>query len=256
MNKFTISSIFLALSLALSVNAMAANMSKDEYEAAEKRITVEYRSDKGHCASLAGNAKDICMAEAKGKDNVAKAELEAQYKPSKKAINEVSVAKAEADYFVAREKCDDKAGNKKDVCVKEAKAALVRAEADAKVQLETSQTNATAGGESSKANPKAQEKGSAAPVAAPAATADAGKGKSLFGTTCVACHGTGVAGAPKVGDKAAWSPRIAQGKDTLYKHALGGFTGKSGMMPAKGGNAGASDDGVKAAVDYMVGLAK
>jgi hypothetical protein len=75
MNKFTISSIILALSLAFSVNAMAQNMSKDEYKAADKRIAAEDKSDKARCASLAANAKDICKAEAKGKDKVAKAEL-------------------------------------------------------------------------------------------------------------------------------------------------------------------------------------
>lgn len=96
------------------------------------------------------------------------------------------------------------------------------------------------------------------PKAAPAAAAkaDPAKGKTVFDTTCAACHGTGVAGAPKVGDKAAWGPRIAQGKDTLYKHAIGGFTGKSGAMPAKGGNSGLADADVKAAVDYMASQAK
>lgn len=65
------------------------------------------------------------------------------------------------------------------------------------------------------------------------------------------CHAAGVAGAPKPGDKADWGPRIAQGKDTLYKHAIEGFTGAKGMMPAKGGAANLSDADVKAAVDYM-----
>jgi cytochrome c5 len=94
----------------------------------------------------------------------------------------------------------------------------------------------------------------AAPAAAPA-KASADVGKKVFDTACVACHGTGVAGAPKVGDKAAWAPRLAQGQPTLYEHAIKGFQGKSGMMPPKGGSA-ASDDEVKAAVDYMVAAAK
>ena len=68
------------------------------------------------------------------------------------------------------------------------------------------------------------------------------------------CHAAGVAGAPKPGDKADWGPRIAQGKDTLYKHAIEGYTGAKGMMPARGGNTKMSDEDVKAAVDYMVGL--
>jgi cytochrome c5 len=91
----------------------------------------------------------------------------------------------------------------------------------------------------------------ASPAAAsPAASAD--KGKSVFEGTCNVCHGTGVAGAPKAGDKAAWGPRIAQGKPALYNSALHG----KNAMPPKGGNNALSDDDVKAAVDYMVGLAK
>ena len=93
------------------------------------------------------------------------------------------------------------------------------------------------------------------PAAAPApvadAAADGGKGAELFKKTCAMCHQTGVAGAPKLGDKADWGPRIAQGQDTLYKHAIEGFTGAKGMMPARGGGASLTDDEVKAAVDFM-----
>ena len=77
-------------------------------------------------------------------------------------------------------------------------------------------------------------------------------GQQTYQQACFACHGTGVAGAPKFGDKALWAPRIAQGKPTLYEHALKGFKGKTGVMPAKGGRVDLSDDVVKAAVDYMV----
>ena len=87
------------------------------------------------------NAKDVYMADAKGKEKVAKAELEARYKPSEKACYAVSVANAEADYAVAKEECDDKAGNDKKVCVKEANAAEARAKADAKAQMKTADTN-------------------------------------------------------------------------------------------------------------------
>jgi cytochrome c5 len=90
----------------------------------------------------------------------------------------------------------------------------------------------------------------AAPVAAKA------DGKKVHDPACMACHATGVAGAPKTGDKSAWTPRIAQGSGVLYDHALKGFQGKAGVMPAKGGNTALSDDDVKAAVDYMVGAAK
>ena len=92
-----------------------------------------------------------------------------------------------------------------------------------------------------------------APAAAPAPApvAENTVGKSVYGKTCAMCHAAGVAGAPKPGDKADWGPRIAQGKDTLYKHAIEGYTGSKGMMPAKGGAANLTDDEVKAAVDYM-----
>jgi len=94
----------------------------------------------------------------------------------------------------------------------------------------------------------------AAPAAAPASvSADAGK--KLYESTCVACHGAGVAGAPKFGDKAAWAERIKQGSNVLHEHAIKGFQGKNGMMPAKGGST-ASDEEVKAAVDYMTAAAK
>lgn len=93
----------------------------------------------------------------------------------------------------------------------------------------------------------------AAPVAgAPAAAG----GESVYKSACVACHGAGVAGAPKTGDKAAWSARIAQGKPTLYQHAIAGYQGKAGVMPAKGGNTALADGDVKSAVDYMVSLSK
>lgn len=95
----------------------------------------------------------------------------------------------------------------------------------------------------------------AAPAPAAAATASADAGKKLFESTCQACHGSGIAGAPKFGDKAAWAPRLKQGKATLYEHALKGFQGKAGMMPPKGGST-ASDEDVKAAVDYMAAAAK
>lgn len=77
-------------------------------------------------------------------------------------------------------------------------------------------------------------------------------GKATYDSICVACHGSGIPGIPQLGDAAAWAPRIAQGNDVLYEHAIAGYTGASGMpMPAKGGNPSLSDDAVKAAVDYI-----
>ncbi len=87
----------------------------------------------------------------------------------------------------------------------------------------------------------------AAPAAAPAPTASAGNGKKVYDTACVACHAAGVAGAPKLGDKAAWGPRLAAGIDGLTQSVIKG----KGAMPPKGGNASIPDADIKAAVEYM-----
>ncbi|HZY17019.1 MAG TPA: c-type cytochrome [Ramlibacter sp.] len=89
------------------------------------------------------------------------------------------------------------------------------------------------------------------PAVAPAAAAGSGAGEALYKQACMACHAAGVAGAPKFGDKAAWTPRIAQGLPTLVQSALKG----KGAMPPKGGSA-APDADVRAAVEYMVNAAK
>ena len=82
-------------------------------------------------------------------------------------------------------------------------------------------------------------------------TSYAADGKAVYEATCAACHGTGAAGAPKLGDKAAWAPRIATGA-ALKSSALNG----KGVMPAKGGNTALSEAEVAAAVDYMVAHSK
>jgi cytochrome c5 len=92
----------------------------------------------------------------------------------------------------------------------------------------------------------------AAAAPSPAAAGGAANGKSVFDANCSACHATGVAGAPKIGDKAAWAPRLKQGMDTLHQSALKG----KGAMPAKGGNGSLSDADVTAAVDFLAGQGK
>ena len=77
-------------------------------------------------------------------------------------------------------------------------------------------------------------------------------GKADYELKCTACHGFGVAGAPKLGDKENWAPRISKGIEQLYENAIKGFTGEAGVMPAKGGFVDLSDDQIKAIVDYMV----
>lgn len=93
-------------------------------------------------------------------------------------------------------------------------------------------------------------------AAGSAAPAMPKSGTELFEQTCSVCHGQGIAGAPKAGDKAAWGPRIAEGKATLYQHALQGFQGKTGVMPPKGGRTDVPDELVRQAVDHMVQMAQ
>ena len=81
-------------------------------------------------------------------------------------------------------------------------------------------------------------------------------GAAVYNSGCMACHNSGVAGAPKVGDKDVWTDRIAQGMDLLYEHAIVGFQGEAGYMPPKGGRPDISDAEVEAAVDYMINESK
>jgi hypothetical protein len=120
--------------------APVAPISKDAYDTAVKNAEAQYKMDKDACSSRSGNAKDICLAEANGKEKVAKADAEAAYKNTPKVREDARVTRAEATYNVAKEKCDELAGNPKDVCVKEANAVLVKAKADAKVDRITADT--------------------------------------------------------------------------------------------------------------------
>ena len=133
--------------------APVAPITKDAYDTAVKNADAQYRIDKDACASRGGNARDICLAEANGKEKAAKADAEAAYKNTPTAREAARVTRAEATYGVAKEKCDDFAGNTKDVCVKEADAALVKAKADAKVDrvaADTRQDAATKQAEAAK----------------------------------------------------------------------------------------------------------
>lgn len=127
------------MSCAFAGQAMA--LTKEEYKAQGDRISADYKAGRDKCATLKANAKDICVAEAKGVEKVAKAELEAQYKPSPRTTEKVALAKGDAAYDVAKEKCDDLKGNDKDVCVKDAKAAHVKAKEDAKVAKTAADTS-------------------------------------------------------------------------------------------------------------------
>jgi hypothetical protein len=119
--------------LCLGGGAYAASMTHAEYSAKKDQISADYKSDKAQCDKMEGNAKDVCVEKAKGKENVAKAELEYNYTGKAADANKVAEKKADADYAVAKEMCDDRKGNDKDVCVKEAKATHTKALADAKM---------------------------------------------------------------------------------------------------------------------------
>jgi hypothetical protein len=137
--KNTLTMLTLAVSCAFAGNAMA--LTKEEYKVQKDRVEADYKVNRDKCSSASGNAKDICVSEAKGAEKIAKAELEAQYKPTPRNSEKVGIAKADAVYDTAREKCDDLAGNPKDVCVKDAKAAHTAALADAKVSKATADVN-------------------------------------------------------------------------------------------------------------------
>ena len=101
-----------------------------------------------------------------------------------------------------------------------------------------------------------EEAAAAAPtaqtVAEPEPVAAAMSGPQVYNSACLACHGAGIGGAPVPGDAEAWAARIAQGMDVLKDHAINGFQGSAGYMPAKGGRVDLSDDEVASAVEYMV----
>jgi cytochrome c5 len=134
-----------------------------------------------------------------------------------------------------------------------------RADNDPKVQQQISERLAPFG----RVAVAGQDNSALAMMAAAGPTAGGGAGagagpaipasaEEAYQVGCAACHSAGIAGAPKSGDKAAWAPRIAQGTDTLYKHAIEGFQGQNGVMPAKGGQAAWPDDLIRQTVDYMV----
>ncbi|MBK1679592.1 hypothetical protein [Rhodocyclus tenuis] len=154
MNNLPVSLIAAAFCLALSGGAYAApaTATKSDYVAATTSIDAKYKTEKKDCKAQSGNARDICLEEAKGRARIARAEYEESYGPSAEHRYELRIAKAEAAYAVAKEKCDDFAGNAKDVCRKEAKAAFIGAKADAKLADATADANATAREKANDAN--------------------------------------------------------------------------------------------------------
>lgn len=173
-------SVLVAACALLLGTAHAANIAKADYSAGKTRLSDVYKTEKKACAAVSGNAKDVCIEEAKAREKVARAELEFAYtgKPADEA--KIRVARAESAYAVAKEKCDDLAGNAKDVCVKEAKAVEVKALADARLAKTVGAARADATADVNDANYKvAMEKCDA--MAGDAKSACVAAAKSRFG---------------------------------------------------------------------------
>jgi hypothetical protein len=112
--------------------ATAAPMTKDEYKAAKKKIAAEYTVERQKCGSRYGVAAELCIAHAHGARDVAKAELEAAYKPSARAYYDAAITRAKTAYAVAKDECDEKRGAEKKACLKDAFDARQRAFEEAK----------------------------------------------------------------------------------------------------------------------------
>jgi hypothetical protein len=158
----TRTTLLSALLLTFSFAASAAPLSKVEYKTGKTEIAATLKAGKLACDAQTGNAKDICIEEAKGVEKVALAELQARYEPTTRHTYDVGVAKAKAAFAVAKEKCDDQTGNAKDVCRKEAAANHTAAMAEAKLAEKTSMNNSTANEKITDAKTTAMDKNASA----------------------------------------------------------------------------------------------
>lgn len=144
MQESTLSTLAAALCLAFALTGVAAAapapakppalMTKKAYEAAKDKIDAQYKADRKYCNSLDGHKEDVCDAEAKGKADALRADLEAQYKPSPDASQKAKYVTADANYGVAKAKCDALSGGGRKRCLNEAKAAREAAVRQAKVE--------------------------------------------------------------------------------------------------------------------------
>ena len=129
----------LAAAALVAGTAGAASMSKDEYRAVRTRIDAEYRAATAACDRYTDNARDVCRVEAKGKERIARAELEYNLSGTPKDKSRLAMARADAAYDVARERCDNRTGSDRSVCIQDAKTRHAKAEADAKLELTVSE---------------------------------------------------------------------------------------------------------------------
>lgn len=128
--------VAMAAALFMGTSAFAATMAKTDYNTQKTQIKADYKVDKVACDKFTKNEKDVCEKKAEGKEKVALAELEMNYTGKPKDATKLAMVKADTAYETAKEMCDDKSGNDKDVCVKEAKATHTKAQADAKMNKE------------------------------------------------------------------------------------------------------------------------
>lgn len=150
----TVAALAAVLTFGLAGQAWAA-ADPTAYKQAKDTAEATYDNAKKACDSMKDNAKDVCNAEAKAARDKSKAQAEAQYKGTPKAHADARLVAAKADYDVAKERCDDKSGNDKDVCVKDAKASRTKAEADVKAARENRETRQETAQAKSDANYKA-----------------------------------------------------------------------------------------------------
>jgi hypothetical protein len=142
MNKHLIS-LAIAIGFGISGNAFAADaMSREAYNAEKDKIETQAKADKKVCDAMKDNPKDVCQAEAKAKEKIAKAELDARNRPNARASEKVRLMKAEGDYEVAKEKCEDQQGAAVASCKKDARATYDKARAAAKQATAAPKTDA------------------------------------------------------------------------------------------------------------------
>lgn len=146
---------FAAVLAALLAGA-GALQAADSDAARKETIEQQYKTERQACDGLAGNGKDVCVEQAQGKRKVARAELDAARDPGPKSQQKLAETRADANYAVAKERCDDLAGNPKDVCVQDAKAAHTRAVADAKAARAGASARAEASEDKNEAQYKAE----------------------------------------------------------------------------------------------------
>lgn len=155
MKKIIIGLLFASANLGLVSTAIGAtNEARATYQAEKQRASADYKAAREKCKTLSGNPKDVCVEEAKAAEKKSKADAEAKYKNTDKERMKARKVAADADYDVAKAKCDAKAGNEKDVCLQEAKAAQTKAKSEAEMKKDVGEARSEAREEKSDANYK------------------------------------------------------------------------------------------------------